>query len=95
MRLPASLRGDREKDRDRDSDKENAGSGSLIRRCASIAGSLVRPSARESSMENQQCLKRKRTQTLDSQYCSPLSPSSSSKRYRIRPREPIERMRRQ
>ncbi|XP_033169269.1 mitosis initiation protein fs(1)Ya [Drosophila mauritiana] len=95
MRLPASLRGEREKDRDRDSDKENAGSGSLIRRCASIAGSLVRPSARDSSMENQQCLKRKRTQTLDSQYCSPLSPSSSSKRYRIRPREPIERMRRQ
>ncbi|KAH8368058.1 hypothetical protein KR084_006158 [Drosophila pseudotakahashii] len=104
MRLPASLRGERDKDKDRekekysnaDADKENAGSGSLIRRCASIAGSLVRPGARESSssMEDSQSLKRKRTQTLDNQYCSPLSPSSSSKRYRIRPREPIERMRR-
>ncbi|XP_017064302.1 mitosis initiation protein fs(1)Ya [Drosophila eugracilis] len=92
MRLPATLRGEKEKDKD--SDKENAGSGSLIRRCASIAGSLVRPNVKESSMEDNQSLKRKRTQTLDNQYCSPLSPSSSSKRYRIRSREPIERMRR-
>ncbi|XP_052849337.1 mitosis initiation protein fs(1)Ya [Drosophila gunungcola] len=93
MRLPASLRSEKDKDQDQDN-KENAGSGSLIRRCASIAGSLVRPSAKEYSMEDNQTLKRKRTQTLDNQYCSPLSPSSSSKRYRIRPREPIERMRR-
>ncbi|XP_016981224.1 mitosis initiation protein fs(1)Ya [Drosophila rhopaloa] len=91
MRLPATLRGEKEKDQE---NKENAGSGSLIRRCASIAGSLVRPGAKESSMEDNQSLKRKRTQTLDNQYCSPLSPSSSSKRYRIRSREPIERMRR-
>ncbi|EDV45674.1 mitosis initiation protein fs(1)Ya [Drosophila erecta] len=97
MRLPASLRGEREKDMDRDTDKDKENkenSGSLIRRCASIAGSLVRPSARDSAVEDHQSLKRKRTQTLDNQYC-PMSPSSSSKRYRIRPREPIERMRRQ
>ncbi|XP_017009354.2 mitosis initiation protein fs(1)Ya [Drosophila takahashii] len=101
MRLPASLRGEKEKEKEKEkypeAEKENAGSGSLIRRCASIAGSLVRPGTRDSSsssMEDSQSLKRKRTQTLDSQYCSPLSPSSSSKRYRIRPREPIERMRR-
>ncbi|EDX01332.1 mitosis initiation protein fs(1)Ya [Drosophila yakuba] len=101
MRLPASLRGEREKDQDkemdrgREADKENAGSGSLIRRCASIAGSLVRPSAKDSAMADHSSLKRKRTQTLDNQYCSQMSPSSSSKRYRIRPRDPIERMRRQ
>nr|XP_016942020.1 mitosis initiation protein fs(1)Ya [Drosophila suzukii] len=96
MRLPASLRGEKDTEsRDLDQDKENAVSVSLIRRCASIAGSLVRPSGKESSsMEDNQSLKRKRTQTLDNQYCSPMSPSSSSKRYRIRPREPIERMRR-
>ncbi|KAH8342667.1 hypothetical protein KR067_010442, partial [Drosophila pandora] len=88
IRLPASLRGEK------DANKENAG-GSLIRRCASIAGSLVRPSRGDSTdkEEDVQSLKRKRTQTLDNQYCSPLSPSSSCKRYRIRPREPIERMR--
>lgn len=88
MRLPASLRGD----------KENAGSGSgsLIRRCASIAGSLVRPASRDTSeKDDAHTLKRKRTQTLDNQYNSDLSPSSgsTSKRYRIRPRDPIERMR--
>ncbi|KAH8246435.1 hypothetical protein KR026_011450, partial [Drosophila bipectinata] len=88
IRLPASLRGDK------DANKENA-SGSLIRRCASIAGSLVRPTRGDSidKDEDVQSLKRKRTQTLDNQYCSPRSPSSSCKRYRIRPREPIERMR--
>ncbi|XP_017054825.1 mitosis initiation protein fs(1)Ya isoform X2 [Drosophila ficusphila] len=95
MRLPASLRGERDKDQHQERDKENAGSGSIIRRCASIAGSLVRPGTKESSVEDQQTLKRKRTHTLDNQYCGPVSPSSSSKRYRIRSREPIERMRRQ
>ncbi|KAH8265850.1 hypothetical protein KR038_005179, partial [Drosophila bunnanda] len=88
MRLPASLRGD----------KENATtvSGSLIRRCASIAGSLVRPGSRDGGEKaDAHPLKRKRTQTLDSQYNTDLSPSSAStsKRYRIRPRDPIERMR--
>ncbi|XP_017151287.1 mitosis initiation protein fs(1)Ya [Drosophila miranda] len=85
MRLPATLRGDKY-------DKENNGSsGSLIRRCASIAGSLVRTSTQ--ATDDVQPLKRKRTQTLDNQYYNSMSPSSSSKRYRIRPREPIERMR--
>ncbi|XP_034671173.1 mitosis initiation protein fs(1)Ya [Drosophila subobscura] len=95
MRLPATLRGDKN---DREN-KENNGpsgsgsaSGSLIRRCASIAGSLVRTSSRDG--DDEPPLKRKRTQTLDNnQYCTSMSPSSSSKRYRIRPREPIERMR--
>ncbi|KAH8408967.1 hypothetical protein KR009_004653, partial [Drosophila setifemur] len=93
MRLPASLRGDRDKD---SSNKENPSSGSLIRRCASIAGSLVRTSKGDPSvMGDIQSLKRKRTQTLDNQYCSQnqMSPASSSKRYRIRAREPLERMR--
>ncbi|KAH8287459.1 hypothetical protein KR054_007893 [Drosophila jambulina] len=88
MRLPASLRGDKE--------TAGTGSGSLIRRCASIAGSLVRPVSRDAvEKEDVHPLKRKRTQTLDNQYNSDLSPSSAStsKRYRIRPRDPIERMR--
>ncbi|KAH8280674.1 hypothetical protein KR018_002225, partial [Drosophila ironensis] len=92
IRLPASLRGDGHKPKDACSAPP---SGSLIRRCASIAGSLVRPARGDGAgNEDGQSLKRKRTQTLDNQYCSPLSPSvNSSKRYRIRPREPIERMR--
>ncbi|KAH8235849.1 hypothetical protein KR032_008967, partial [Drosophila birchii] len=88
MRLPASLRGDKE--------IAATSSGSLIRRCASIAGSLVRPASRDAGKkEDSHPLKRKRTQTLDSQYNNDLSPSSAStsKRYRIRPRDPIERMR--
>ncbi|KAH8343093.1 hypothetical protein KR059_005044, partial [Drosophila kikkawai] len=90
MRLPASLRGDKE------NSGPSSGSGSLIRRCASIAGSLVRPASRDAGEKDDvHPLKRKRTQTLDNQYNSDLSPSSgsTSKRYRIRPRDPIERMR--
>ncbi|KAH8276724.1 hypothetical protein KR044_002145, partial [Drosophila immigrans] len=92
MRLPATFKGD--------ADKENAGStstsGSLIRRCASIAGSLVRTMHGQDEDRDVQSMKRKRTQTLDSQYSTQLasSPSSSSsKRLRIQPRKPIERMR--
>ncbi|XP_068159585.1 mitosis initiation protein fs(1)Ya [Drosophila tropicalis] len=104
MRLPAT----REK-----GDKENQNpnplpaAGSLLRRCASIAGSFVRSRAGDNDNKgddddggDMQTLKRKRTQTLDShQYgstsTSPLSPlpGTSSKRYRIQPRRPIERMR--
>ncbi|XP_022230485.2 mitosis initiation protein fs(1)Ya [Drosophila obscura] len=88
MRLPAKLRGDKN---DKENKENNGSSGSLIKRCASIAGSLVRTSTRDA--DDVQPLKRKRTQTLDNPYCNSMSPSSSSKRYRIRPREPIERMR--
>lgn len=102
MRLPATLRGS---DRNSSSvDKENTispnsdGSKSLIRRCASIAGSLVRTIHVHDDFADGQPMKRKRTQTLDSQYCcssstQPMSPSSSSKRFRIQPRKPVERMR--
>lgn len=100
MRLPATLRGS---DRNSSSmDKENTispnsnGSKSLIRRCASIAGSLVRTIHVHDDFADGQPMKRKRTQTLDNQYCSstqPMSPSSSSKRFRIQPRKPIERSR--
>lgn len=102
MRLPATLRGS---DRNSSSvDKENTispnsdGSKSLIRRCASIAGSLVRTIHVHDDFADGQPMKRKRTQTLDNQYCcssntQPMSPSSSSKRFRIQPRKPVERMR--
>ncbi|KAH8411573.1 hypothetical protein KR215_006881 [Drosophila sulfurigaster] len=90
MRLPATLR--------TDADKENAPSstsGSLIRRCASIAGSLVRTMHGQDDDNDVQSMKRKRTQTLDNQYTNLLSssPARSSKRVRIQPRKPIERMR--
>ncbi|XP_060662737.1 mitosis initiation protein fs(1)Ya [Drosophila nasuta] len=90
MRLPATLR--------TDADKENAPSstsGSLIRRCASIAGSLVRTMHGQDDDTDVQSMKRKRTQTLDNQYINHLSssPARSSKRVRIQPRKPIERMR--
>lgn len=89
MRLPATLRSER------GTDKENTGStsGSLIRRCASIAGSLVRTMNPHDDADDLQSMKRKRTQTLDNQYSSHMSPASSSKRLRIQPRKPIERMR--
>lgn len=104
MRLPSALRGS---DRNASSlDKENtigpndsSGSTSLIRRCASIAGSLVRTKHVHDDFADGQPMKRKRTQTLDSQYSHssthhPMSPpSSSSKRLRIQPRKPIDRMR--
>lgn len=104
MRLPSTLRGS---DRNASSvDKENTispsdsnNSTSLIRRCASIAGSLVRTKHVHDDFAEGQPMKRKRTQTLDSQYSHtsnyhPTSPSSSSsKRLRIQPRKPVERMR--
>ncbi|XP_030378566.1 mitosis initiation protein fs(1)Ya [Scaptodrosophila lebanonensis] len=91
IRLPAKLRGS-------SSDKENSasGTGSLIKRCASIAGSFVRTRPDEAAIQS---LKRKRTQTLDTHYtnynsyCATMSPASSSKRFRIQPRKPIDRMR--
>ncbi|KAM8718481.1 hypothetical protein ACLKA7_001652 [Drosophila subpalustris] len=88
MRLPATLRSDRT------ADKENTSStsGSLIRRCASIAGSLVRTMNTHDDPD-MQSMKRKRTQTLDNQYSIHTSPAGSSKRLRIQPRKPIERMR--
>lgn len=92
MRFPMrSLRTDRYSS---SADNENAPttSGSLIRRCASIAGSLVR-TIHAHDGDDMQSLKRKRTQTLDSAYCNPLSPTNSSKRLRIQPRKPIDRMR--
>ncbi|ALC48773.1 fs-1-Ya [Drosophila busckii] len=67
---------------------------SLIRRCASIAGSLVR-TKHDQDKDEMQSLKRKRTQTLDNQYYSSMSParSTASKRLRIQGRKPVERMR--
>ncbi|EDW82055.2 uncharacterized protein Dwil_GK25598 [Drosophila willistoni] len=109
MRLPAT----REKgDKENQNPNPPPAAGSLLRRCASIAGSFVRSRAAAGEYDKKrdedddggdmQTLKRKRTQTLDShQYgststsTSPLSPlpGTSSKRYRIQPRRPIERMR--
>ncbi|XP_065363912.1 mitosis initiation protein fs(1)Ya [Calliphora vicina] len=84
----------------------DANSNSIIKRCASIAGSLVRskPLVDENELSS---LKRKRTYTTDNQstsaYLSQLnnseatSPTSdlntSSKRFRIHARRPIDRMR--
>ncbi|KAH8386648.1 hypothetical protein KR093_001718 [Drosophila rubida] len=93
MRLPATLRSDRN---DADKENMNSTSGSLIRRCASIAGSLVRTMhGQDDDDHDMQSMKRKRTQTLDNQYSNTQlsSPSSSSKRVRIQSRKPIERMR--
>lgn len=81
-------------------------SNSIIKRCASIAGSLVRskPLVDESELSS---LKRKRTYTTDNQSTSAflsqlnnsdaVSPTSdsfntSSKRFRINGRRPIDRM---
>ncbi|XP_034490157.1 mitosis initiation protein fs(1)Ya [Drosophila innubila] len=93
MRLPATLKTDRSVDKENTS--TNSTSGSLIRRCASIAGSLVRTIHSQDDAEDIQSMKRKRTQTLDNQYRDRghTSPASSSKRLRIQPRKPIERMR--
>ncbi|XP_017870391.1 PREDICTED: mitosis initiation protein fs(1)Ya [Drosophila arizonae] len=93
MRLPQTLRTDPNSNA---GDKENipstSNSGSLIRRCASIAGSLVR-TIHSHDDADLQSLKRKRTQTLDNASCTQMSPSNSSKRLRIQARKPIERMR--
>ncbi|EDV99527.1 mitosis initiation protein fs(1)Ya [Drosophila grimshawi] len=102
LRLPLALRTDQTaaiRNSSGSDDKENtatastSSTGSLIRRCASIAGSLVRTMQAHDDGD-MQTLKRKRTQTLDYQYCTQMSPSSSSsKRFRIQPRQPVKRMR--
>ncbi|XP_019895239.1 mitosis initiation protein fs(1)Ya isoform X2 [Musca domestica] len=84
----------------------DANSNSIIKRCASIAGSLVRskPLVDENELSS---LKRKRTFTTSEQstsaYLAKLHSSeatsptdsfnTSSKRFRIQPRRPIDRMR--
>lgn len=103
MRLPKTLRtdhnangGDKENIPSTSTSTSNSNSnsnpGSLIRRCASIAGSLVRTIHSQDDAD-MQSLKRKRTQTLDNASRTQISPSNSSKRLRIQPRKPIERMR--
>ncbi|XP_037937659.1 mitosis initiation protein fs(1)Ya [Teleopsis dalmanni] len=96
IRLP-SFTGKRETNDDYDNNKH-----SLLKRCASIAGSLVRPKPLVDE-EHLQSFKRKRTHTLDNQYQLDMgdpikSPNAdgcsvSSKRFRIYGRKPIDRMR--
>ncbi|KAM7350195.1 female sterile (1) Young arrest isoform 1-T2 [Cochliomyia hominivorax] len=105
MRLP-SRKGSNSKDSPKNESFVDVNSNSIIKRCASIAGSLVRtkPLVDENELSS---LKRKRTYTTDNQsasaYLSQLnnseatSPTSdfntSSKRFRIQGRRPIDRMR--
>lgn len=73
-------------------DEENIDLGnSLLKRCASFAGSLIKPKNDENDLPT---IKRKRCHTESD--CSVIkSPvqSNSSKRFRIQARKPIERMR--
>ncbi|XP_053949650.1 mitosis initiation protein fs(1)Ya [Anastrepha ludens] len=74
---------------------ENIRSDSLIKRCASIAGSLIRTQSLidEAQLQNQ---KRKRSYTMDPRSVAVIQNSQNSsgtKRFRIQGRKPIERMR--
>ncbi|XP_004535341.1 mitosis initiation protein fs(1)Ya [Ceratitis capitata] len=82
-------------------------SNSVIKRCASIAGSLIRTQSLADEDEQMHNQKRKRSYTTDTKtganqtrhYSDPLSPTMENtlrtKRFRIQGRKPIDRMRRE